>query len=331
METLALAAPSSFDLEYVADSGCPNEAAFKEMVVAELGYSPFEGDAVDRVVVRITRRSRTIDGRIEWRDSAGQWVGDQVLPLPGTDCGRAASAAAFALALQVQLLERRNAQAAPPEISVDAPESDGNEAEHSAPPLPPEEPQPPPVPAPLPEPEATSKTIDAAPSPPEPQFPFMNIGAGTSVGFGLASSPTLLGRIFGGVDWRQVAVELALEAGRPTATVRDDGAGFEQQRVAASGAACLKLSRWRTCLLANVGSVALAGRADQATSARVSIGELGFRIGAVQDLGRRLFLSANADGVVTLNRWTATLDRRPLWTAPRFSAALGVGIGVHFR
>ncbi len=332
-DACAHAAPFSVNLEYVADSGCPIEADFKDMVVAELGYDPFEASAAERVVVRISRRSRSIDGRIEWRDSAGQWAGDQVLPLTGTDCGRAAGAAAFALALQVQLLERRNAQAEheSPEVPAAAPDSGGNETEPSTPQPPAERPQSLSVPAPLPQPEPTAKPIESSPSPPEPRFPFVSVGAGTCIGFGQASSPTLLGRVFGDIDWRHISVELALEAGRPTTTERGDGAGFEQQRVAASGAACLKLSRWRSCLLANVGSVALAGRADQATSARVSVGEMGIRIGAVQDLGHWLFVSANLDGLATLNRWTATLDRRAVWTAPWFSAALGVGVGVHIR
>ena len=49
-----------------------------------------------------------------------------------------------------------------------------------------------------------------------------------------------------------------------------------------------------------------------------------------QGLGRRAFVSAHADGLVNLTRWTATLDQVPVWTAPRFAATLGVEAGVLF-
>lgn len=334
-DAFAQAAPFSVNLDYAADSGCPNETAFKDMVSAELGYDPFQANVSDQVVVRITRRGRAVDGRIEWRNSAGDWVGDQVLPLASTDCGRAASATAFALALQVQLLERRYAQAEheTPEIPAEVPATDSqqDDAKPATSPSandvkPAEEPAVPPVA----QNAVVPKAIEPSLPPVEPRFPIVAVGAGLNVGWGLSSSRNLLGRVFGGLEWRHVSAEFGVEGQPPTTTRRNDGAGFEQQRIAAEGAACVKSPRWRSCFVANVGSVALAGHVDQPISARVLIGELGMRVGMAQNLGRRLFLDAHADGLVNLNRWTVTLDRVPVWTTPRFSAALGLGIGVRF-
>jgi hypothetical protein len=67
------------------------------------------------------------------------------------------------------------------------------------------------------------------------------------------------------------------------------------------------------------------------TSARVPVVEVGARVGVLQSLGRRGFLNAHADGLTILTRWTATLDQVPVWTAPRFAAALGLDVGVRFR
>jgi hypothetical protein len=44
-----------------------------------------------------------------------------------------------------------------------------------------------------------------------------------------------------------------------------------------------------------------------------------------------VFLNAHLDGLTILTRWTAALDEVPVWTAPRFAAALGVDVGVRFR
>jgi hypothetical protein len=147
----------------------------------------------------------------------------------------------------------------------------------------------------------------------------------------MASSPLLLGRVFGGLDWPHVAIELALEASRPATTRRADGAGFQQQQLLLGLAGCAILTRWRACLVANAGAVRMAGEhVDMSTSATVPVVEVGTRVGALQRLGRHLFLSVHLDGLTVVSRWTATLDHVPVWTAPRFAAALGLDAGVRF-
>ena len=69
---------------------------------------------------------------------------------------------------------------------------------------------------------------------------------------------------------------------------------------------------------------------DRATAASAVLVEAGVRAGISQRLGRRAFLNAHADGLINLTRWTARLDRVPVWTAPRFAAALGVDVSVPF-
>ena len=54
----------------------------------------------------------------------------------------------------------------------------------------------------------------------------------------MSSTPVLLGRVLGSLAWQHVSVELAAEASLPTTTRRSDGAGFSQQHLLASAAAC---------------------------------------------------------------------------------------------
>jgi hypothetical protein len=147
----------------------------------------------------------------------------------------------------------------------------------------------------------------------------------------MSSAPLLLGRLGGVLAWPRVSVELAAVVSLPATTRRADGAGFSQQHLLGSAAACALMARWNACLLANAGVVRMAGEnIDRPTSASVPIVEAGVRTGVRQHLGHRAFLNAHADGLINLTRWTGSLDQVPVWTAPQFAAALGVDAGVLF-
>ena len=142
-------------------------------------------------------------------------------------------------------------------------------------------------------PAAIVETTPRAPTTARGPGPVLAMGAGTSVGFGMSSSPVLLGRVLGALAWQHVSVELAAEASLPTITRRSDGAGFSREHLLASAAACAKLTRWRSCLLANAGEVRMAGQdVDRPTSAVVPLVEAGIQIGMVQLLGRGFFVGS---------------------------------------
>jgi len=120
-------------------------------------------------------------------------------------------------------------------------------------------------------------------------------------------------------------------ASLPATTRRPDGAGFSQQHLLVNAAACAAVTRWNGCVVAGAGAVSMAGEdIDRPTSARVPVLQAGARAGVTQHLGQRMFLNAHVDGLINVTRWTATLDQVPVWTAPRFAAALGVDGGVRF-
>jgi hypothetical protein len=305
-------------LEYTAETGCPDVADFKAIVAARLAYDPFDDRATNHVLVRIALGDGSLDGRIEWRDSSGRWVGDQSFPLASTDCLRLARTIGFALAVQIQLLARTSAE----EAETAAPRETGPPAASPARPN-----------TPLPQATTISNTpgAQAASLTPRP-WPLFAIGAGPSVGFGMSSAPIVLGRLLGTLAWRHVSLELAAELSLPSTTRRADGAGFSQQHLLASAAGCAVLTRWKACLVAVAGEVRMTGEdIDRPTSAEVPVVEAGARVGFVQRLGHGVFLDAHADGLAILTRWTATLDQVSVWTAPRFAAVLGVDASVRFR
>ena len=148
----------------------------------------------------------------------------------------------------------------------------------------------------------------------------------------MSSSPVLLGRVLGSLGWEHVSVELAAEASLPTTPRRLDGAGFAQQHLLASAAACGKLTRWKACLLANAGEVRMRGEdIDRPKSAVMPLVQAGARLGIVQPLAGRFFVDVHADGLVNVIRGTGELDYIAVWTAPPLAAVLGVDVGFRSR
>jgi hypothetical protein len=318
------AATFTVALQYAAGPNCPDIADFKAMVITRLGRDPFSESAPDHVHVGVTAGDGSLDGRIEWRDSSGKWAGDQSFPQANTNCLQLVRAMGFALAVQIQFLAKTGAVA----------NSDTAALPERAPPV--EAPQPRPTPSVVTTPSNGPPTVAGAPAAapratPGPR-PVFAMGAGPSVGFGMSSTPVLLGRVFGAVSWQRASIEVAAEMSLPATTRRPDGAGFSQQSLLVSVASCAAVgTRWNACLLAKAGEVRMLGEdIDRPSSAAVPVVEAGARMAVIQLLGRHVFLNAHVDGIVRLTRWTASLDQVPVWTAPRFAAVIGIDSGVRF-
>jgi hypothetical protein len=314
-------------LEYTAEPACPDVDAFKRLVVERLGYDPFEDDAPNRVSVRLMSRGRSIEGHVEWRDVAGNWAGDRSFPSHTADCQDLGRAVGFALAVQIQLLAKTSAPARPP-----APPPDDS-ARAAQPPVPPatsrpqDEPRPP---IERPPEQADGATIATQPSA-RAERPTLAIGAGASVAFGLSSGPVALVRVLGDVAWSSVSLELAAEVSSPATTRRADGAGFSQQQLLLSAAACAGSRRLSACLLGKGGQLRIVGEIDVPASPSGPIFQTGLRLALTQGLGSHAYLAARVEGLVNLTRWTVTLDQVPAWTAPWLAGAFGLDLGVRFH
>ncbi len=290
-------------LDYVAEPSCPAASDFEAVVARQLGYSPFQDDVSERVVVRIEMSGRTLEGRLEWRNEDGGWAGERTFPSRTGNCAELVGAMGFALAVQFQLLATGDAGGTP---------------------APPVAPAPPTIVAPPPTAPPPASTSRGGPS--------LAAGAGAAAGVGLSPAVTAVGRVFGTAAWSRVAVELAGEVSAPSTLRRADGAGFSHQVFLASAAGCGLLARWSGCVLAKVGEIRVAGDGvdTPATSAGLIL-QTGLRLAMTQMLGQRAYLVAHADGVALLTRGVVTLDGMPVWTTPRVAATAGLDFGVRFR
>lgn len=335
----------SVTLDYAAPAGCPSADEFRAVVIGRLGYAPFREHASYRVSAVIEPEHRALTGRIEWRDPAGDWVGDQTFASRTHVCGELARAMGFALAVQIQILSAPAAspRAAPspspppPAGTVATPETAPTSTTSSPPPAAStgatasrtaSEPQP--------NTEADRITVDepgatlavaAAPSKPATWF----VGGGSSVG---RVSPSLMafGRVFGAVAWSHLSLELGTEISLPSTTRREDGAGFAQQLVLLQAAACGDTDRVSGCVIAKGGQLRVTARdVDVPASPNGTFFAMGVRGVVRQKLGERTSVQARAEGLALLAPWVITIDKTTVWSSPRFAGMLGVDLVVRFR
>ena len=317
-ERAARATEVAAQLDYVATAGCPLADDFEAIVTGRLGYAPFRTNAGERVVVRIQPAGRALEGRIEWRDAAGGWIGEQMFPSRTGDCGELARAMGFALALQIQLMATA---AAEPRRQPEPPPAAGAAAPATASP----------VAADQPAAQTVTSRGDAKSGPPS-VGPSIAVGAGAAVGVGVASSAVPLGRLLGAVEWARVAVELAGEISAPSTTHRADGAGFSQQQFMASLAGCGVRRPWSACLVGKVGEIRVVGQGiDVPATATGVMVQAGLRLAVTHTLWSNFQIGAHVDGLALITQGIVTLDSLPVWTSQRFAALFGADFSVRFR
>jgi hypothetical protein len=315
--------PSSLmvTLDYAAAAGCPDAAQYKAVVRSRLGYDPFGDGVPDRVSVRISVHGRDYEGRIEWRDAQGNWVGDRTFPSHSDDCGELARAMGFALALQIQLSATPAAQA---KAKPDMTESPAQAVEASRPPdAHPDDTDDTPQSK-----EMVVSTLVTTPSN-RAARPDFAVGVGSLMGFGVSSRPVPFGRLFGSVAWTHLLLELGGEVSWPSTVRRADGGGFSQEELLLSVAGCGVFLPWNACLVTKAGGIQIAGEGvDRPASSTGAIWEAGLRLALVQPLGRHVYLAAHAEALVMLTKWSVRLDRYLVFTSQRFLETAGLDIGV---
>jgi len=358
--TLFLAAPAkgasqprpasqiSVALEYqvpASASGCADVNAFREAVQHQLGYDPFRAQADRRVTVRVSRSDTGYDGRIQWTDARGRNVGERRLSTRRQGCTEIINNVAFAVAVQIQLLAavapapvappREPAPPEPPAGGAVASASPTGNAETAPPaevtPSPtvtaPEPPVTPEPPAPPPEARATM--------PPTPQRAEdsstlrLSLGLGPSLALALAPRPTATGRLF--IDGRisSLSVELSLDGILPVERQETGGAGFSFRRFDAEGAVCGHARMFAACVTAGLAYLRASGSGVDAPLSPNGFGaQTGGRVAISQEFGGRYFVTARAEGLVVLSRWSVTLNEVSVWSTPRLGALIGVDVGA---
>jgi hypothetical protein len=318
---VANASPEGVRLEYAADeqAACPAEEELRRMVVEQLKYDPFDPQAEQRVAVSVARTDGGFQGRIAWMEADGRLLGERVLSSRGRDCRELAANVAFAVALQLQLVDRRNshaAGAAPPNAE---PPTSPPKADDPTPRSPPE-PEPPSQPPP-------------APPPPEQPLPArwrLLVGAGPGVATGMTPRVSALGRLFIAARLERWSAEVAADAAWPATQREPDGSGVLVHALGSTAAGCGHAGVASACVLGRLGWMRARGVGVKAPN--TSWGrfvEVGMRLAMTKELGR-LSISLHADGLVMLSRWDVVLNDAVVWTVPRVGGGVGVDLALRF-
>ena len=305
-------------LEYRSDEsgGCVDEDELRRMVTDQLGHDPFRPDADQRVSISIAKTDTGFQGRIVWTEADGRRVGERLLSSRSRDCHEIAANVAFAVALQLQLVDRgvpaqANAEGSGAERSPAATDQT-NRAQ------------------PSPERPALSAEASAASVPASPARLRLAVGAGPAVGMGMTPGATAFGRLFVVARLPRVSAEIAADAGLPVTQREPDGTAVAVTALGSSAAGCAHVSVASACLLARLGWIRARGvdvAAPSTSWGRFS--ELGMRLAASRELGR-FSVSVHADGLVMLSRWNVVLNDAVVWTAPRVGAVVGLDLALRF-
>lgn len=307
--TVGVEGPLHVAFQYDAPSsmGCPTEPEFRAAVTDLLDYDPFVPDAARTVSIDVAASDRALQGVLSWRSQAGDLEGERRFVSPDADCAKLAQNLAFAVAVQLQLLNAGVADAPPPETPRTDPEQARSE----------------PKPAPVP----------PAPSgAPAPSSEFeLGGGVGPFVVLGWSPEVALGGNLLLLARNRSFSIRLAFEATLPSNFERDDGSGFESSALAASMVPCLRFRALEACSVLRIGQVRVQGfGVDEPRSTRGMLAEAGLRLEVSGALGAGMEGRAHLEAVGTLSSRTVQLNGEDVFSAPAVVFLAGLDLAAFF-
>jgi hypothetical protein len=306
-------------LEYQADvdGGCVGEDELRRMVMDQLGHDPFRSDAEQRMAISIAKTEAGFQGRIVWTEAGGRPIGERLLSSRSRDCHEIAANVAFAVALQLQLVDRgrsNDAGAAVPDTERPPPKA-SDEVNRG------------PVTVERPGHGADASTV---PVPASPARLLLAVGAGPAVGVGMTPEATAFGRLFVVARFGRLSAEIAADAALPATQREPDGSGVVVNAMGSSAAGCAHVSAASACLLGRLGWIRARGMGVAVPSTSWGrFGEVGIRLAVARELGR-FIVSVHADGVVMLSRWNVVLNDAVVWSVPRVGAVVGLDVALRF-
>ena len=308
-------------LEYEADAqaGCIGEAELRRLVMTQLGRDPFRADADRRVVIVITKTEAGFEGRIVWADATGRSFGERRLDSRSPDCREIGANVAFAVAVQVQLIDlaASNGSAESVDLGSAPPETNPPAARK-------------PRPAQPAEPAVPMQASEGAGPAGPPRRMTLAVGAGPALALGLSPQATALGRLFVVVHFGRVSAEIAADGTLPVTQGEPDGSGVVVGANGFSLAGCGRMSFLSGCLLGRRGWLRARGTGvDEPAGSSALFSQVGVRLAATRAFSRfdvRLY----ADSLVMLSRWNVVLNDTVVWSTPRIGVFLGVDLSLRF-
>jgi hypothetical protein len=316
--------PARLSLTYRGpeDAGCPDEASFRNLVAARLGYDPFVPESPDAVRVELTRDRHRMRAHVE---VARQGQG---APLARDLSGDADKCEALAGALATTL-----AIALDP-VSALAPVSAIPAEPRVAPPPPP----PPPAPMLVREPPGPPPAPPPAPIPEKGRLGVYGVG-GLVASILAAPTVTLGGELGAGLRLRAFSIELT---GRAEATPVSIPEGTPMSYnlgatlLTAGVAPCVNLRSWSACAVLRAGAFhgdAQIKSPDLGTSGFFSAGaRVGYAIALGRDVALRPALEVAIPVTETTLEINGTSQTTPtkIWNAAPIFGGAAIALLVNF-
>jgi hypothetical protein len=302
----ALALPKT-RLVYVRGEGaegCPEAMELRLAVLHRLGYSPFDPNAKESIVLFIRREDDRLKAGVDLIDEQGLSRGSRFLDAPAKSCDELIAAAALSISLAIDP-ERAMANAPSP-------------TPKRAPPMPPTPSEPE---SPLPEasPQIEAPVIAAA-KPIRPELVVSLHGES-----GALVAPTLGTTL--GLGLRRGAVSLSLE-GRvdlPVSIPVGRQGSLTTWLLSGNLVPCVRGTALRFCGVAGYGRLSASTSAvTYPRSDHAWYGTLGFRLGTEVPVSRNLRLGVHVDMLASLATYQADLGSNAVWTSNRLSGLFGL-------
>lgn len=296
-------------LDYGVDasaSTCSAESAFRDSVMARLGYQPFADDAPRTVVVRFSREGGVHHATLRVT-APGAPDGQKALTSEATSCDELAAATSLAVSMAIDPLSPMRAREPSP-----------------APPAPTR---------PEPEPASVDTVTDAPPveAPAASEGgPGVELLAGPYLGF--AQTPALGVGLFveARLRWARASLglDVRLELPRDTAWA---SASLHTQQVSSGLSPCLHLGPAALCGVVVAGVLRAEGR-GLAQSAMATTPQLlaGLRAGAQLELSARWSLRLHAEVLARLIQVSLLVGDRAAWVSPNLAGTLGLAAVASF-
>lgn len=312
------AAPSA-RLVYLRNPGaesCPDEGAVRSAVAARLGYDPFFPYAPTTLFAEIERTSSGYVAQIKLVDGASTVLGSRELRQAGERCADIIDTMALSISIAIDPDSLTRPPGTPPTGAVE-PAPAPAEPEREAPPPPPSDrPKGPP-------PERPSR-----PAPAVGHTVAIDLGVAPAVSLGAAPAVSVGASAF--VRARRRALSLAVEGRYDLPASRSvEGATVETSLATGALVPCLHFGIASACALAALGSIRASSRGvlRPRTSSAIHAA-VGPRVTLDLPLTERLSLRAHVDALFPLTVHSLELDGASIYTLPRASASLGVGVVV---
>lgn len=317
-----------------AQKSCPDQATFRGLVAARLGYDPFAKESVLALRVEFRPRGRTIDGSLKLT-SSGAPKGGRTMSADQKDCYELAASLALAAAVAVDP-EREQAQHVEPETKA----SDDGQRPLSEP-VPPATPSAPPAQAapPLPTQTAPPPNPPVAPPPRAHTVSRILFDLGPVLSLGTQPNPAVGLRLGGSVrvgPWSvgaEASAFLPTERSAPYGTVSAHGLYGSLVPCAHPGGARFTLD---VCAVLSLGALFSdatgVGQSRAVTDRYTTLGpRLGFTFMASDALG----FAVNAEAPVNLSRVHLFIDdggaSREVWAASRLGFIGGASLVLELQ